>query len=215
MKLLLSEYCFQTCFTIIFILIFLFEASSFSQAASPGNRIGDRELSEWYSDTEEVTTGDPNAENINNNEESWRNVIGTSRTEVQTLERVFIGLALILTLIAVIAWASRKRGLIGGTGYVTLVEDTTVAPGIRVLVLEILGRVLVTAYTDKGITLLTEITDEELVEIVRLEAGRRNPAGTFTDALGRWVAGDDEADNNNNDTGFIQRSIEKIKKSRK
>lgn len=179
-------------------------------------RIGDKEVFDWDFDNpvQDDVTGVPSqTAEESDSEEDWRSVIGTTRTEVRALERIFVGLALIVTLIAAIAWASRRRSLIGGPGYVTLVEDMTVAPGVRIMILEMFGRVMVTAYTDKGLTLLTEITDEELVEYVRLEAGRRNTAGTFKDALGRWMDGTDKAPEDDT-AGFIQRGIDKLKRSR-
>lgn len=173
------------------------------------NRIGTDELL-LFLDTSEVTGAQKKDNDLDNNQE-WRLILNNKKNEIPAFERVLTGLLLTIILIFAIAWMAKGRRLIKPSKYVNLIDESVLVPGVKIIIFQVMGKILVISQTEKGLALLTEITDEEIVNLVRLEATGDNPPSSFKDALEMWLAGGDRGLRHRKDVSFLKKSINKLK----
>ena len=114
--------------------------------------------------------------------------------------KTFSVLAIILALILVGFYLIRRFGLIRsagavGTRWVTLINTTPIAPKKMIGVVDVAGEILVVGLTEQQISLLTKVTDEQVIAHLRKNQGGRSSEipfyqqfksllGTNTDMVG-------------------------------
>ncbi|MCK4778388.1 MAG: flagellar biosynthetic protein FliO, partial [Actinomycetia bacterium] len=102
---------------------------------------------------------------------------------------IFILLVLIGFFFFIFRYLDKKKLFPGADDTIKLLTTFPISGNKYLQIVNVSGKILLLGITDNSINLLTEITDKEVIDIVKLKAGSRDIPLTFTDKLQSLLGG--------------------------
>ena len=124
--------------------------------------------------------------------------------EKETSSNIWPVLRVVLVLVAVcggiygVVYLLKKSTKIsvGNDPYIKNVASLTLAPGRSVQIITVGPQAFLIGVTERSISLIAELTDQELIDAMNLSADKKNPvpAGSFASLLGKFIPGQSKAE---------------------
>jgi flagellar protein FliO/FliZ len=131
----------------------------------------------------------------------YAQIIGTQTDRIESLPTIslfwlIIKLVFSLFVVGLLIWLvffllAKGRKVVGASDLIQILGTRAVAPNKYIQIVEVGDRVLIIGITDSSVSLLSEITDRETIQLLKTEKSKesavKSPEMSFTDFLKRFI----------------------------